>query len=60
MILRDTHAWVCWLHPEANAKLPDDLRNRIIIATAQAHGARLVTADETVQRYPDLKTVWTI
>lgn len=132
MIILDTHAWVRWLHPEANAKLPDKLRtwlettaaplavsvistlevaqlvkqgrlelpltlpnwydaalaesgirclpitptiahastrlpeihkdraDRIIIATAQAHGARLVTADQSVQRYPDLETIWTI
>ncbi|MBK1702384.1 type II toxin-antitoxin system VapC family toxin [Thiococcus pfennigii] len=132
MIVLDTHAWVRWLHPEMNAKLPDGLRawletvdetfavsaisalevaqlvkkgrlelpldlpdwfdaalaesgirclpitpelayastrlpdihkdpaDRIIIATAQAQSARLVTADATVQRYPDLQTVWTI
>ncbi len=130
MILLDTHAWVCWLHPEISRNLPEPLRqwlrsaedafavsvistlevaqlvrkgtlklplplpdwfdaalqradiqclpvtprllhastvlpdihkdpaDRIIIATAQAQDARLVTADETIQTYPDLTTVW--
>jgi PIN domain nuclease of toxin-antitoxin system len=35
-----------------------DPADRIIIATAQVHGARLVTADETIQTYPNLSTVW--
>ena len=26
MILLDTHAWIRWLHPEINRKLPDRLR----------------------------------
>jgi PIN domain nuclease of toxin-antitoxin system len=41
--------------------LPDihkDPADRIIIATAQARGALLVTADETIQTYPNLITVW--
>lgn len=130
MILLDTHAWIRWLHPEINRKLPDRLRawleasdaplsvsvisalgvaqlvkkgilelplpmpawfdealagsgieclpvtpalpyastvlpdihkdpaDRIIIATAQGRGARLVTADETIRTYPNLTTVW--
>jgi len=132
MILLDTHAWVRWLHPEVNRKLPDGLRvwleaaeaplavsvisalevsqlvkkgvlelplpmpdwfdaalteagiqcipvtpkllhastvlpdihkdpaDRIIIATAREYGARLVTADEAIQKYPNLQTVWAI
>jgi PIN domain nuclease of toxin-antitoxin system len=46
----------------ASTVLPDihkDPADRIIIATAQAQGARLITADETIQTYPDLTTVWT-
>ena len=45
----------------ASTVLPDihkDPADRIIIATAQAQGARLVTADETIQTYPNLITVW--
>ncbi len=45
----------------ASTVLPDihkDPADRIIIATAQAQGALLVTADETIQTYPDLTTVW--
>jgi PIN domain nuclease of toxin-antitoxin system len=45
----------------ASTVLPDihkDPADRIIIATAQAQGARLVTADETIQTYPNLTTVW--
>lgn len=132
MILLDTHAWIRWLHPKLNRKLPEPLRewmeaadepfavsaisalevaqlvkkgvlelplplpdwfdaaltdsgiaclpltpkllhastilpdihkdpaDRIIIATAQERDARLVTADETIQLYPNLRTVWTI
>ena len=132
MILLDTHAWIRWLHPEINRKLPEPLRDwiatadeplavsvistlevaqlvkkgvldlplpmpdwfdaaltdsgitcipltpkllhastilpdihkdpadRIIIATAQERDARLVTADETIRFYPNLRTVWTI
>jgi PIN domain nuclease of toxin-antitoxin system len=46
----------------ASTVLPDihkDPADRIIIATAQARCARLVTADETIQTYPTLTTVWT-
>jgi len=132
VILLDTHAWIRWLHPEVNRKLPDGLRawleaadapfavsvisalevaqlvkkgilelplplpdwfdaaltesdiqclpltpkllhastvlpdihkdpaDRIIIATAQEEGAQLVTADETIQSYPNLRTVWAV
>lgn len=45
----------------ASTVLPDihkDPADRIIIATAQAQGARLVTADETIQTYPNLTTIW--
>ena len=45
----------------ASTVLPNihkDPADRIIIATAQAQGARLVTADETIQTYPNLSTVW--
>jgi PIN domain nuclease of toxin-antitoxin system len=45
----------------ASTVLPDihkDPADRIIIATAQARGALLVTADETIQTYPNLITVW--
>ncbi len=130
MILLDTHAWIRWLHPEANYPLPEKLSvwldnmeervavsvisalevsqlvkknrlvlplplsewfpealqgsnieclpvspellhqstllpdihrdpvDRIIIATAQQHQAMLITADEKIKKYPDLKTVW--
>ena len=45
----------------ASTRLPDihkDPADRIIIATAQERNARLVTADETIQTYPNLRTVW--
>lgn len=47
----------------ASTKLPDihkDPTDRIIIATAQQFGARLVTADEAIQKYPNLQTVWAV
>ncbi|AUB81474.1 type II toxin-antitoxin system VapC family toxin [Candidatus Thiodictyon syntrophicum] len=47
----------------ASTLLPDihkDPADRIIIATAQARNARLVTVDETIQTYPDLRTVWSL
>ena len=43
--------------------LPDihkDPVDRIIIATAQELEAPLVTADEAIHAYPDLRTVWKI
>ena len=45
----------------SSTALPDihkDPADRIIIATAIAHGARLVTADETIWSYPNLSTTW--
>ncbi|MBF0460527.1 MAG: type II toxin-antitoxin system VapC family toxin [Magnetococcales bacterium] len=42
-------------------RLPDihrDPADRIIIATAQIHQAVLITADATVQEYPNLKCIW--
>lgn len=45
----------------ASTVLPDihkDPADRIIIATAQAHGATLVTADETIPKYPGLTILW--
>jgi PIN domain nuclease of toxin-antitoxin system len=132
MILLDTHAWVRWLHPEANRPLPKalcawlshaddslavsvistlevaqlvkkgilelplalpdwyefslgdsgihclpvtphllhastilpdihkDPADRIIIATAQAFDAILVTADETIQSYDNLRALWSM
>ena len=130
MILLDTHAWIRWLHPEANRPLPEALQawlsntedtlavsvistlevaqlvkkgilelpialpdwfefalgdsdiqclsvtpkllhastilpdihkdpaDRIIIATAQAFDAVLVTADETIHGYDNLRVRW--
>lgn len=46
MILLDTRAWVRWLHPEISGNLPEPLRQW------------LRSADETIQTYPDLSTVW--
>lgn len=46
----------------ASTILPDihrDPADRIIIATALKENAILVTADETIQKYPGLRTVWT-
>lgn len=46
---------------EASAALPDlhkDPADRIIIATAMLHRARIATADSTVRRYPDLEFLW--
>jgi PIN domain nuclease of toxin-antitoxin system len=45
----------------ASTLLPDihlDPADRIIIATAQEHGAYLITRDENIRKYPDLQTVW--
>jgi PIN domain nuclease of toxin-antitoxin system len=47
----------------ASTVLPDihkDPADRIIIATAQEQSAQLVTADETIQSYPNLRTVWAV
>ncbi|MBF0623844.1 MAG: type II toxin-antitoxin system VapC family toxin [Magnetococcales bacterium] len=41
--------------------LPDihrDPADRIIISTAQTHGAVLITADTTIQKYPFVRCVW--
>ena len=52
------------LSPEllyASTRLPDihrDPADRIIIATAQSYDAVLVTRDETIVRYPGLRTLW--
>lgn len=32
--------------------------DRFIIATAQLHNLAVLTADQTIPRYPDLKVVW--
>ena len=47
----------------ASTVLPDihkDPADRIIIATAMERNAQLVTADETIQGYPNLQTVWKV
>ena len=47
----------------ASTILPDlhkDPADRIIIVTAQEHDAKLVTADEKIHTYPNLRTVWRI
>jgi PIN domain nuclease of toxin-antitoxin system len=47
----------------ASTILPDihkDPADRIIIATAQECGARLVTADEAIPKYPNLQAVWAV
>jgi PIN domain nuclease of toxin-antitoxin system len=52
------------LSPEllyASTRLPDihrDPADRIIIATAQTYDALLVTRDDTIVRYPALRTLW--
>ena len=38
--------------------MPGDPADRIIVATAIALGAKLVTADERLRRVPQLQTVW--
>jgi PIN domain nuclease of toxin-antitoxin system len=38
--------------------LHSDPADRIIVSTAQALGARLVTRDEKLWRYPHVETVW--
>jgi PIN domain nuclease of toxin-antitoxin system len=38
--------------------LHSDPADRIIVSTAQALGARLVTCDERLWRYPHVETVW--
>jgi len=35
-----------------------DPADRFIVATALTHNASLVTADEKIQRYPHVKTIW--
>ena len=45
----------------ASTQLPDihhDPADRIIIATAQAYDAYLITKDEDIQKYPNLRTLW--
>ncbi|MDD5033355.1 MAG: type II toxin-antitoxin system VapC family toxin [Methylococcaceae bacterium] len=45
----------------ASVELPPihkDPADCIIIATAQHHGAWLVTRDESIQKYPNLHAVW--
>lgn len=41
-----------------DASAPGDPADRIIAATALALGARLVTADVRLRRFPQLQTVW--
>lgn len=45
-----------------SVRLPDfphaDPADRIITATAMSFGAQLVTKDEKIRSYPNLKTVW--
>jgi PIN domain nuclease of toxin-antitoxin system len=44
-----------------STQLPDihlDPADRIIIATAQEYDAYLVTRDENIQKYPNIRTVW--
>lgn len=35
-----------------------DPADRMIIATAQAHGASLITADAAIQKYPGVRCLW--
>lgn len=46
----------------ASVNLPGDFHpdpaDRIIVATALQHKARLVTRDDRLRRYPHVKTVW--
>ena len=46
----------------ASTRLPGDFHNdpadRIIVATARKFSAALVTADEKIRAYPQVKTVW--
>jgi PIN domain nuclease of toxin-antitoxin system len=45
----------------ASTQLPGihaDPADRIIIATAQRYGSCLVSRDENIQKYPNLRTVW--
>lgn len=35
-----------------------DPADRLIVATAQAHEAELVTKDRLIRSFPDIKTVW--
>jgi PIN domain nuclease of toxin-antitoxin system len=47
----------------ASTILPDihkDPADRIIIATAHDHDIQLVTADEAIQAYPGIRTVWNL
>jgi PIN domain nuclease of toxin-antitoxin system len=32
--------------------------DRVIVALAQAHGFTVLTSDENIARYPDIKTIW--
>lgn len=60
LALRGSQIELLALTPEiatASVELPDihkDPADRITIATARFHGATLVTADETIRRYPNL------
>lgn len=46
----------------ASTRLPSDFpgdpADRILVATARAHGAALVSKDASFRRVPDVKTVW--
>lgn len=48
MILLDTHAWVRWLHPEVNRKLPDRLR-AWLEASDEPFAVSVVSALEVTQ-----------
>ncbi len=39
-------------------RIHDDPADRFIIATAQEHGLAILTPDQNIHQYPDLKVVW--
>jgi PIN domain nuclease of toxin-antitoxin system len=40
------------------APFHEDPADQIIVATARAQGATIVTRDSRIQDYPDVKTIW--
>lgn len=46
------------LHAAALPRLHNDPFDRIILATAAVHGARIVTPDHLISMYPEVETVW--
>ena len=63
MILLDTHAavWLASDQSKLSVRLPDihnDPFDRILIAICQANDWTLVSKDNVIAQYPDIRIVW--